>query len=315
MDGAMKLAIGSWAFLFHQAQPTTDFHELLHNAAHIGYEGVELHAIAPHPNPIGYEGVELHAIAPHPNPDSHDTAEKRAKLKRMVQDHGLEFAALSLDFSSERLVSVENDEPYIETFAKHLKFAKDLGIQAIRIDTAEPAATVRQIEPQLALDRVEAAFDRCAKLAADHGITVAWAFDPALALHQPAEIVTLVERVREMLGNPNFGVLFNTAHAHICSAGAELELLKQLDGKITHLHLIDTDGTRNEHGTSRRMPLGRGKLDFERLVPELHKSAAGCDWWTVDLGHWPDAWEAAGECRRCLHRLRRARRAAPSSDQ
>lgn len=284
----MKLAIGSWAFLFHQAQPTTDFHELLHNAAH-----------------IGFEGVELHAIAPHPNPDSHDTAEKRAKLKRMVQDHGLEFAALAPDFSSERLVSVDNDEPYIEAFAKHLKFAKDLGIQTIRIDAAEPAAVVRQVTPQLALDRVEAAFDRCAKLAADHGIAVAWAFDPALALHQPAEIVSIVERVREALGNPNFGLLFNTAHAHVCTAGAELDLLKRLRGKLTHLHLIDTDGTRNEHGTSRRMPLGQGKLDFERLVAELRKSAVGSDWWTVDLGHWSDAWEAASECRRYLHRLRR----------
>ena len=284
----MKLAIGSWAFLFHQAQPTTDFHELLHNAAH-----------------IGYEGVELNAIAPHPNPDSHDTADKRAKLKRMVLDHGLEFAALAPDFSSQRLVSVDNDEPYIEAFAKHLKFAEDLGIQTIRVDTAEPAAAARQVEPQLALDRVEAAFDRCAKLAADHGVTVTWEFDPALAIHEPAPVSSVVERVRDVLGNPNFGVLFNTAHAHVCTGGAEFDLLKRLHHKITHLHLIDTDGTLNEHGTSRRMPLGQGKLDFERLVAELSKSAADCEWWTVDLGHWPDAWEAAGECRRYLHRLRR----------
>lgn len=284
----MKLAIGSWAFLFHQAQPTTDFHELLHNAAH-----------------IGYEGVELHAVAPHPNPDSHDTAEKRAKLKRMVQDHNLEFAALAPDFSSHRLVSVDNDEPYIEAFAKHLKFAKDLGIGTVRLDTAEPSAAMRGLEPQTALDRAEAAFDRCAKLAADQGVTVAWEFDPALAILEPAQVVALVERVRDVLGNPNFGVLFNTAHAHVCSAGADFDLLKRLRGKITHLHVIDADGTLNEHGTSRRLPLGAGKLDFERLVPELRKCASDCDWWTVDLGHWPDAWEAAADCRRYLHRLRR----------
>jgi sugar phosphate isomerase/epimerase len=284
----MKLAIGSWAFLFHQAQPTTDFHELLHNASH-----------------IGYEGVELCAIAPHPNPDSHDTAEKRARLKRMVDDHGLALAALAPDYSAQRLVSVDNDEPYIEAFLKHLKFAKDLGIATIRVDMAENDAAVRGLDPRLALDRAEAAFDRCAKLAADQGVSVAWAFDPALALHHPDEIVSVVERVRDVLGNPNFGVLFNTAHAHVCSGGGESDLLKRLRGKITHLHLIDSDGTRNEHGTSRRLPLGQGKLDFERLVPEMNKNAAGCEWWTVDLGYWPDAWEAAGECRRYLHRLRR----------
>jgi sugar phosphate isomerase/epimerase len=186
-----------------------------------------------------------------------------------------------------------------------LKFAEDLGIRTIRIDAAEAAASVGHVDPQVVLDRAEAAFDRCAKLAADHGITVAWAFDPALALNKPAEIVAVVERVRDVLGNPNFGALFSTAHAHVCTAGGEVDLLKRLSGKITHLHLIDTDGTLNEHGTSRRLPLGGGKLDFERLVPELRNSAADCEWWTVDLGHRPDAWEAAGECRRFLHRLRR----------
>ena len=57
-------------------------------------------------------------------------------------------------------------------------------------------------------------------------------------------------------GNKNFGVLYDTCHAHMCAAvganqpgeketlpGGELELLEKLKGKITHIHLIDSDGS------------------------------------------------------------------------
>ena len=71
-----KLSIGSWAYLFNQDQPTNDFHTLVHKLQH-----------------LGYQGIELLAFAPHPNPESHDTKEKRQKLRKMVVDHRLDFSA------------------------------------------------------------------------------------------------------------------------------------------------------------------------------------------------------------------------------
>ena len=81
-------------------------------------------------------------------------------------------------------------------------------------------------------------------------------------------------------GNPNFGVLYDTCHAHMCAAiganqpgeketlpGGALELLQKLKGKITHVHLIDSDGSLNEHQTSTHNPFGTGKLDFDKLLP------------------------------------------------
>lgn len=293
----IKIAIGSSAFLFNQAEPTTDFHDLLHRLGH-----------------LGFDGVELGAFAPHPNPDSHDTRAKRDQLRRMVADHGLEFAALAPDLASQRLISIERADGYVAEFAKHLAFAADLGIKTICVQIPESAgATARQqLEPPVVLERVVRAFDRCAKLAAEHGVAVAWEFEPSRPLHAPSEIAAVSQQVRGALHNPNFGVLFNTCHAHVCTttAGAThpdgmLSLLEMLRGHIVHLHLIDCAGEEDIRAAGRRRPFGAGVLDFQQLIPALTAAAPEAQWWTIDLAHWPDAWETAAECRRFLHRLRR----------
>lgn len=298
-----KISIGAWGFLFNQERPTTDFHELLHNVAN-----------------LGYQGVELGGFAPHPNPDSHDTKEKRTQLKNMVLDHGLEFSALAADLWSQKLVSVDDASPYVAAFEKNLAFAADLGIRTIRVDTVEPISVVarQRLEPRLMMDRVVAAFDRCAKLAAACGIDICWEFEPGFPLNKPSEILEVVTRVRDDHANPNFGVLFDTCHAHVCAAvganqvgeretlsGGERDLLHKLMGKITHVHFIDSDGTLNEHGTSTHCPFGMGEIDFDKLVPELIAANVPSDWWCVDLCFWPNAWEVAAESRRFLDKLRR----------
>ncbi len=283
-----KLSIGSWAFLFNQERPTTDFHDLVHHLGNLGYEGVELGGFAPHPNPVDY-----------------DTKEKRQKLRKMVRDHGLEFSAFAADLWSQKLISVEDSDAYVAAFERNLAFADDLGIKMIRLDTAEPIAVIGQqrLDPAIVMERVVRAFDACAKRAAERGISITWEFDPGFPLNKPSEILEVATRVRDDCGNPKFGVLFNTCHAQVC--GRASELLQQLKGKITHVHLIDSDGTLNEHGTSTRVPFGKGKLDFEKLIPELLTCGVPSDWWCVDLCFWPGAWEVAADCRRFLDKLRK----------
>ena len=49
-----KLSIGSWAYIFNQEKPTTDFHEILHKLSHLGYDGVELGSFGVHPTPFSH---------------------------------------------------------------------------------------------------------------------------------------------------------------------------------------------------------------------------------------------------------------------
>jgi sugar phosphate isomerase/epimerase len=297
-----KLSIGSWAYIFNQEKPTNDFHEIIHRLSD-----------------LGYEGVELGGFNPHPGPDTCDTRAKRQQLRKEVQDHGLEFSGLAADLWSQKLISVEDSGPFIAAFAKNLFFADDLGIRTIRVDTVEPITVMKEkkLDPKVVMDRAARAFDLCSKLAANRGINICWEFEPGFPLNKPSEILELVKRVRDDGQNPNFGVLFDSCHAYMCAVvganqigeketlpGGELELLQKLKGKITHIHLIDSDGSLNEHNTSTHNPFGTGKLNFDKLMPELMNAGVPNDWWCVDLCFWPNAWDVTADSKRFLDKLR-----------
>ncbi len=297
-----RISIGTWAYIFNQEVPTNDFHTILHKL-----------------EDLGYDGVELGGFNPHPGPDTCDTKEKRAKLKKEVADHGLKFSALAADLWSQKLTTVEDSGPFIAAFAKNLFFAEDLGIDCIRVDTVEPITVVQsgQVSNEKAFERVVKAFDLCAKLAAQRGIRICWEFEPGFPINKPSEILALVDEVRIKRNNPNFGVLYDTCHAHMCAAiganqigekeilkGGALELLEKLKGNITHIHLIDSDGSLNEHNTSTHNPFGTGKLNFDELIPAIQKAGVPSDWWCVDLCFWPNAWDVTADSKKFLDKMR-----------
>ena len=166
------------------------------------------------------------------------------------------------------------------------------------------------------MERLVNVFDKCSKIAADYGMNLTWEFEPGFLFNKPSEVVKIVDAVRAK-GNPNFGVMYDTCHAHMCAAvganqsgaketlpGGALELLEKLKGKITHVHLIDSDGSLNEHNTSTHNPFGTGKLNFDKLMPELMNCGAPNDWWCVDLCFWPNAWDVTADSKKFLDKLR-----------
>jgi sugar phosphate isomerase/epimerase len=301
-----KLSIGSWAYIFNQEKPTTDFHEVLHKLQH-----------------LGYDGVELGSFGAHPTPWSHPTRADRQKLKQQVADHGLEFSGIAVDLWGFKKpgpsILDENPTPYMAAFLGFTVFGASLGIKTIRVDTVEPPdffQTTRS-DPKQGMDRLIAVWDRCSKIAADHGMNICWEFEPGFVFNKPSEILRIVDAVRGK-GNPNFGVLYDTCHAHMAATvaanqtepketlpGGALELLDKLKGKITHVHLIDSDGSLNEHHTSTHNPFGTGVLDFDKLLPALNQAGVPHDWWCVDLCFWPHAWDVTADSKQFLDKMRR----------
>ncbi|HEY8505372.1 MAG TPA: sugar phosphate isomerase/epimerase family protein [Gemmataceae bacterium] len=306
-----KISIGSWAYIFNQEQPTTDFHVILHKLQDLGYDGVELGSFGPHPTPV-----------------SHPTRASRERLRKEVADHGLEFSGIAVDLWSFKKpgpsIMDENPVAYMAAFLGFAAFANDLGIKTIRVDTVEPPDFFQTsgMDPNTGMERLANVWDKCSKIAADYGMNVCWEFEPGFVFNKPSEIVRLVEAVRAK-GNPNFGVLYDTCHAHMCAAvganqagqketlpGGAMELLEKLQGKITHVHLIDSDGSLNEHNTSTHNPFGTGKLDFDKMLPALNKAnVPNGDWWCVDLCFWPNAWDVTADSKKFLDQMR-ARHAA-----
>jgi len=297
-----KISIGSWAYCFGPyLNDPVPFHTVLHKL-----------------QDLGLDGVELGGFPPHPSPYSHATRESRQKLRKEVADHGLAFSGLAADLWKHKVISVADSGPFIAEFARNIFFAEDLGIDLIRIDTLEApdVCTTTGTDPKVAFDRLVKAWDLCSKLAADRGMRVCWEFEPGFAFNKPSEVISLVNAVRD-LGNPNFGVLYDTCHAHMCATvganhqgekeilpGGALELLEKLKGKITHIHLIDSDNTLNEHNTSTHAPFKQGVLNFDELLPAIVAAGVPSDWWCIDLCFWPDAWNVTADSMKFLNAMR-----------
>jgi sugar phosphate isomerase/epimerase len=286
--------------VFNQDQPT-DFHTVLH----------KLHD-------LGLDGVELGGFKPHPNPDEYNTRGKRLELKKEIQDHGLKVSGLAADLWKHKLISVPDSGPYIADFARNLFFAEDLGIEMIRVDTLEPPDVFQKTgtDPKLGRERIVKAWNLCAKMAAERGVKVAWEFEPGFAFNKPSEIQSITDEMRS-LGNTNFGLMYDTCHAHMVAAVGALQpgeketlpdgaigLLHKLQGQIIHVHLIDTDNSLNEHNTSTHAPFGKGVLQWDKFFPELMKANIPSDWWCIDLCFWPDAWTVTADAKRFLDKMR-----------
>ncbi|VTS02515.1 sugar phosphate isomerase/epimerase family protein [Tuwongella immobilis] len=303
-----RLSIGSWAYIFNQESPTNDFHVLLH----------KLHD-------LGYEGVELGAFGVHPTPVSHPTKASREKLRKEVADHGMGFSGIAVDLWSFKKpgpsILDENPVPYMSAFLGFAQFASDLGINIIRVDSVESpdffsTEEGKKIGYEQGIDRIINVWDKCSKISADYGMKLTWEFEPGFLFNKPSEVLRIVEGVKAK-GNPNFGVLYDTCHAHMVAAiganqpgekellaGGAYEFLDKLKGKITHVHLIDSDGSLNEHNTSTHNPFGTGHLDFHKLIPALKDCGVDHNWWTIDLCFWPDAWNVTAQSKTFLDEYR-----------
>lgn len=297
-----KISIGSWAYSIgpYAANPVP-FDQVVKKLAE-----------------LGFDGVELGGFPPHPNPDDFPDGPSRAALKKMVADHGLEFSGLAANLWMHKIISVEDNRPFVNEFDKNVRFARDLGIDTIRIDTLEPPTVLRTLDKGLAMDRVVRSFREAARRAHDDGLRVCWEFEPGFAFNKPSEIVAIVDAV----AMPNFGVLFDTCHANMVAkvgsrqegdkevlTGGAIELLHLLKGKITHLHLIDSDDTchkdaSGEDETSAHPPFGQGHLNWRELTPALLASGVPNDWWCIDLCFWANAWDATAKCKTFLDQLR-----------
>jgi sugar phosphate isomerase/epimerase len=270
---------------------------------------------------IGFDGIDLGGFPPHPNPDDCPTPESRKKVRGLVEDAGLGFSGLAANLWMHKLASSESNTALLAEFDKNVKFCNDLGIKTIRVDSLDPPTVLDTMDYNLARSRVVSTFKEMAKRAGNAGLNVCWEFEPGFCFNKPSEIISIIDEVSA--DHKNFGALYDTCHANMVAKigsrqpgkketlkGGALELLQKLKGKITHVHLIDSDDichkdANGEDETSSHPPFGEGILNFEELTPAILDCGCPHDWWTIDLCFWPDAWAATEKCYRYLDELRK----------
>ena len=279
-----KVSIGSWAYLGENPILLPELCERLHE--------------------LGFDGISMGGFMPHANPELYDTPEKREELKQLLKKYDLEVADFACDLWS--LDSLKQPEEWIALFEKNAEFASQMGFKIIRVDTGTQPILPDGMTYGQARAKIVDNFKRIAKIAQKYGLEVVWEFEPGFMINEPKYIVETYEAVDE----PNFSILFDTSHGYMSAVvgarhiepdkleGGILEFIELLKGKIGFVHVIDSDGTLNDTGTSTHAPFGLGKIDFDEVIPALmEKGGFKGEWWAIDPCEWPDAWGVTADCK------------------
>lgn len=254
---------------------------------------------------IGYDGISLGGFPPFgAHPDLVDTQAKKDALVKLFKDSGMEVADYALDMW--KYDSLKMTKEWRAEYTRALKLAKELNLTDImRVDTCTPPVVPMGMTYQEVKDFFVKHFKEMAQEAAALGFKVVWEFEPGFIINEPRNVIELVDRVNE----PNFSLLFDTCHAYNCALGLRhieeglkleggiLEFVRMAKDRIGLVHVIDSDGTLNETGTSTHAPFGEGNINFDEVIPAfLHEANYKGDWWAIDLCEWPNAWEVAEDC-------------------
>ena len=291
-----KISIGAWAYIWG------------------GYEEepIPLPVVIKRLQELDFDGVELAAFPPHLDPKEYDTQAKRKEIKAMLDDHGLEVSGLAGDFNHVP-PAVTKPTDYIEVVKTNLDICHDLDIPKLRVDTISPPTEIPGgMDYETCFWRVAQVWNRAAQVCANEGVQLVWEFEPGFLFNKPSEVVRLVYNV----DHANFGVLFDSCHAHMCAVvgsrqmgeketlpGGVVQFAHMLTGKIGHVHFIDSDDTLHDDETSTHAPFGQGVLDFDEIVQAIVEAGYTDDWWPIDLCFWPNALEATAPAKKFMDEL------------
>lgn len=293
----VKLSIGSWAYTFG---PYED-------------HPVPFDTVVKTLSELGFDGVEVGAFTPHIHPEGYPMKKDRDAVKGLMDFYGLGISGVVPDFwgtPGPGTDEAEEGDMYFNLFKKNLQLCLDLGAKMIRVDTVSPPDTgVPDVDPKVVWDRIAKLWNRCAQVAEENGVLVAWEFEPGFMYNKPSEVVQMVEDVN----HPNFTVMFDACHAHMCSVvaarqqgtketlkGGAVEFAEMLKGKIGHVHLIDSDETLHGEETSTHRPFGEGVLNFDEIIAAIMEAGFKGEWWTIDLCFWAEAWDVTAAAKEFL---------------
>jgi sugar phosphate isomerase/epimerase len=289
--GRKKIAVGTWAYIWG------------------GYSDhpIPLPIVIKKLKELGFDGVELGIFPPHFEPN---TKEKRAEIKRMLDDAGLGISGLGAPVPSPITTPLKD---YLDVVKFHVEMAHEFGVTKVRTETKDPPTGIPGgLDYETAFSRCAETWHAAAEVCAAGGVRYAWEFEPGFLFNKPSEVVRMTWRV----DHPAFTVMFDSCHGYMCSVvgarqlgeketlpGGVVQFIHMLTGKIGAVHFIDSDGTLHDNETSTHAPFGRGRLDFDQVTRALLEAGYDDEWWPIDLCFWSNALEETGPAKRFMEKL------------
>jgi sugar phosphate isomerase/epimerase len=291
-----KISVGNWAYIWG------------------GYtdKPIPLEQVVKGLQELKFDGIEFGVFAPHLSFEDAKVRSKRLAVKKLFDDHGLGVSAIAADFGKVPPM-LSNPADYVEVALQHAEIALDLGTNKIRTDCIVPPTEIPGgMDYETCFWRTAQTFRAGAEAVERMGVKFVWEFEPGFLFNKPSEVVRMCYAV----DHPNFGVLFDSCHAHMCAVvgarqlgeketlpGGVVQFAHLLTGKILHVHFIDSDGTLHDGDTSTHAPFGQGVLNFDEIVPALYAAGYNDEWWPMDLCFWPQALEATAPAKAFMDQL------------
>jgi sugar phosphate isomerase/epimerase len=286
-----KISVGTWAYIWGgYADKPIPFPTVVKRLKELKFDGIELGAFPPHLEP--------------------NTKEKRAELKKMLDDAGLGISGVAAPFPSP---ATTDKQKYLEVVRGNLEICADMGIPKLRTETVDPPTAVPGgMDYETCFSKVGDVWNASAELCANNKVKFVWEFEPGFLYNKPSEVVRMAYKV----DHSNFSVMFDTCHAYMCGVvgarqmgqketlpGGVVQFAHMLTGKIGAVHFIDSDGTLHDNHTSTHAPFGKGHIDFDAATKAILDAGYTDEWWPIDLCFWSNALEATESTKRFMDKL------------
>lgn len=250
----------------------------------------------------GFRGVELHAQF-----ESYDVASAET-MKEHYASFGLEIPGLQTGHVGFFHPPISEDDgtrkEYVEGVLEAQKFAEALGA---RHCTLTPPNFFSEMSKDYdgILDRYLEVVELVVLNAEEHHVVMAIEPEPNLILNG-GTVRDSIEDVKEVLHkirSKNLAILYDIAHVNILSHGDPIGYLRELNGRVSWVHVADNDFTLSPLGTGKHLTLGEGGVDMAALFCAMKEEVPNIEWLQIDTWEHPDPFMAARESRRKLEQV------------
>jgi sugar phosphate isomerase/epimerase len=266
-----------------------------------------LSEIIPRLADLGYQGLELNAETgpwgePHVTPDL--GLRKRAAIRQLVQDHGLEISSISAHIS---LIDADDAarQQHVDFVKGCIDLATDVGTNIVHAISGLPATGVaRERAWKWLVESISACIDH----AVERGVVFGIEADEIMLLASMADLGQLMADLETAKLHVNFDA------SHSIPMGEDpAEWVKTLNSRIVHVHLKDVRPREPSKKQASLFgipvefeypPLGKGIIDWKELFGALrqinYSGFLSVEYAAHHFGYREDPWEVASEAKRFI---------------
>ena len=119
------------------------------------------------------------------------------------------------------------------------------------------------------------------------------------------ESIDDVRFILNTIKSKKLAILFDIAHVNIISHGDPVGFLKQLNGRVSWVHVADNDFSLSPFGTGKHQTFGEGNVNMKVLFSAMKSECPNLGWLQIDTWEHPTPLEAASKNKKELGRILR----------